>query len=247
MFAGQSIAVKGDALALSPKSQVPGESYLNVLYDDALRLLDKRDIRRRVLSREELELWREPVLARMQRFLLEADQLYGFLIFAAQGGIPLRILQEDPFLPLDGNLTGCLVPGEWLPPHLRERVVNPSTDFGVQQERIVGVMQRCMRQLNVDVPIFFLGSGAVPGVGLASDIDIVTSREVRKMHMDQYDRFTALMREVLAADTSILGRKDQVGAVFDHMVLGLGVSVAWYGRAFRVTTEEVYAIESSAA
>jgi hypothetical protein len=228
---------------LSPIFQVQGEEHLNLVFDNALRLLERRAIRERVLSHDDLELLRQPVLARMHMLLLEPDQLYGFLVFAAQGGIPLRVLQQDPLLPLDENLVASLMPGRWLPPHLTERVINPASDLAIQQQRILGVMQRCMRQLNIDMPIFFLGSGAAQCSGLASDIDIGTSREVRSMYMGQYDTVATLMRNTLTADPLILGRKGHVGAVFDHMVLGLGVSVAWYGRAFRVTPDEVYAIE----
>jgi hypothetical protein len=181
----------------------------------------------------------------MRAGLLAEESLRSFITFTTHGGLPLETFKKDPLLPLDRNLTSSLVQGEWLPPHLKERVADPATDFGIQQQRIIDVMQSVMRKQQFSLPLFFLGSSAVPSKELPYDIDIGTSCALRNAHMKAYDDATGEMRSAMASNPLILGDKNDIGAVFDHMVLSLGVSVARYGRALRVTPDVVYAIESN--
>jgi hypothetical protein len=181
----------------------------------------------------------------MRAGLLAKDGVPSFITYAAQGGIPLKAFQENPLLPLDEKLTSSLVHGEWLPAYLKERIANPAADFGIQQKRIIDVMQRIMKEQGFSLPLFFLGSSAVPQKGLPNDIDIGTSLTLRNAHMTAYDDVTGAMRKVMSSDSLILGSKNHIGAVFDQMVLSLGVSVVRYGRALRVTPDVVYAIESN--
>jgi hypothetical protein len=247
MFAGQHIEGRTYSPGPSPIADGLAGSHLHAHFESVLGLLARRELRGQTLSFDDVQRLREPVLARMRADLLAADDLYGFLTCVLQGGIPPRVLEEDPLLPLDRNLVGPLKLGAWLPPHLAERLSVPQTDFVIQQERVIRAIQSCMQQRNIEIPIFFLGSGAGRGGSLFSDIDIGASRYSRGMGMLEYDTLASLMRETLSADSSIVGNRKHVGAVFGHMVLSLGVSVAWHGRAFRVTPDEVFAIEASAA
>lgn len=218
--------------------------------DDRSALIDAKltdamrtSIKRKLLSDSEILQYREPLLTRMRGGLLCEENLQSFITYAAQGGIPLKAFRENPLLPLDQKLTSSLIPGEWLPPYLKERVAEPAADFEIQQMRIIGVMQRVMKEQSFSLPLFFLGSSAVPRSELASDIDIGTSRALRNAHMKAYDDVTGAMRKAMASDSLILGSKNHIGTIFDQMVLSLGVSVARYGRALRVTPDVVYAIE----
>ncbi len=233
----------GPSLQGVTTGRAPASNALTALIDANFTDAMLASIKRKQLSDLEILQFREPLGTRMRANLLAQESLQSFITHAAQGGIPLKAFQDDPLLPLDEKLTSSLVQGEWLPPYLKERIANPAADFEIQQERIIGVMQRVMKEQRFSLPLFFLGSSAVPENGLPNDIDIGTSRTLRNVHMQAYDDATTAMREAMASDRLILGNKSHIGAVFDQMVLSLGVSVVRYGRALRVTPDVVYAIE----
>lgn len=218
-------------------------------YDQFSAIIDEKlanglltSIKRKLLSDSDILQFREPLLIRMRAGLLSEESLQSFITHAAQGGLSLKAFRENPLLPLDQKLTSSLVPGEWLPPYLKERVAAPA-DFGIQQQRIIDAMQGIMKAQSFSLPLFFLGSSAVPRDNIASDIDIGTSCALRNENMKAFDTATEAMRRAMASNPLILGNKNHIGAVFDQMVLALGVSVARYGRALRVTPDIVYAIE----
>jgi hypothetical protein len=150
-------------------------------------------------------------------------------------------------MPLDlTNLEG-MKEGRWLPPYLQERLVVPehrAAELNVQQERIVDAIQGALRDEQVDLPIFFLGSAASQRGELPRDIDIGTSRSLRSQHMDPYDRVFQNLRERMHGGL-ILGDKNHVGSVWSDFHLALGVSVTRYDRALRVTASDLYRIGSS--
>jgi len=182
---------------------------------------------------------------RFEEGALTMAEIPGLLSGLAAGGVPIEDFLTDPLLKADVT-SPDLQEGRWLPAHLKEHAFDPATEtLGIQQARIIEVLQEIMREQGFTRPVFFLGSAAVESPGLPNDVDIGTSVALRNAHMAEYDAFFAeARRRMVRGDRPILGDKNHVGAVFGHMNLALGVSVRRYGRAYRVAPDTVHVIEA---
>ena len=159
------------------------------------------------------------------------------------GGIPLSLFLENPLISLEMNDALLVNQGRWLPSYLTEYAVVPERDLGIQQQRITATIQETLRQHGSTLPLFLIGSAAVPSLTLPSDIDIATSSSLRAAHRPEYDALFTSLRTRMATNPLILGNKNHIGVEFLEMTLAIGVSVTRYGRALRVTPDEVFAIE----
>lgn len=198
---------------------------------------------KRVLGPEEIEELRGPLEARMRAGMLDKEHLSGFADAVTHGGVPLELLKRDPLMLIEEGLNTFQLKSGWLPPYLSERPLQPE-ELDANQQKIVTVMQSVMRELHFDFPVFFFGSAAKKGVGLPTDLDIGTSGWLRDQDMQRWDEYFGRLRIEMNSDRNpILGRKNHVGVVADVMVQALAVSALRYGRALRVTPEQVFAIE----
>jgi hypothetical protein len=187
----------------------------------------------------------EPAL--LQRALSDKLAPQGIATFASHvthGGIPISLFLKNPLISLEINDALRVNKGQWLPSYLRESAVVPEKALDIQQQRITATIQETLRQHASGLPVFFIGSAAaVPSRTLPSDIDIATSTSLRAAHRAEYDTIFSSLRTRMAANPLILGNKNHIGAVFSEMTLAIGVSVTRYGRALRVSPDEVFAIE----
>lgn len=205
---------------------------------------------RRVLGPEEIEELRGPLEARMRAGMLDKEQLTGFTDAVTHGGVPLELLKRDPLISIEEGLKSLSLQPDWLPCYLAERPLPTEVlkeELDTNQQKIVSVMQSVMRELHFDFPVFFFGSAARKGAGLPTDLDIGTNGWLRDQDIKQWDDYFSRLRTEMNSDRNpILGRKNHVGVMTDVMVQALAVSALRYGRALRVTPDQVFAIELAA-
>lgn len=198
---------------------------------------------RNVLSPAERVSLEPAVLKRALNGKLAPQEIATFVSCITNGGIPISLFLENPLISLEMNDALLVNKGQWLPSYLRERPVVPEKDFDIQQQRITATIQETLRQHGSTLPLFFIGSAAVPSRTLPSDIDIATSSSLRAAHRAEYDAVFGALRTRMATNPLIVGNKNHIGVEFLEMTLAIGVSVTRYGRALRVTPDEVLAIE----
>jgi hypothetical protein len=241
----------------SPSPQQGGEgASFDPVYRAVIDAVNHRTIigsSRGVLSQDERLLLIDPVVHRVRVGALGLNELLGFISGVVHGGVPCADLVRNPTMPLDLTSVDGMDVGRWLPPHLCERRMAPERrheELDIQQNRIVDAIQGGLRDANVDLPLFFMGSAAAPKPGNFADIDIGTSVSLRNAHLAEYDqvfnhvrdRMSSTRRQALR-EVPINGDKNHVGAVWSHFHLALGVSVFRHERALRVTSSDVYVIE----
>ncbi len=198
-----------------------------------------------VLSEPERLALLEPIVARMRAGVLSKQELLGFVVNVAHGGIPSAILHREPTIKLDLTSLEGMDDGRWLPSYLSERRMDGTSresELDIHQRRIVDAIQGAMRDARVDLPVFFLGSGIARTGKIASDLDIGTSVSLRGQHMRAYDEVFEHLREPMRSPL-IMGNKNHVGAVWSHFHLALGISVWRHTRALRVAPTDLYVIE----
>lgn len=240
--------------SLSDHSLPPVDSREEALVDQAIaselqtrqrHIAQGRD--RRILSDSEIHSLKGPIVVRMRAGMLSQAELLSFTNAVAHGGVPLEELMKSPLMVIEEGLHTTPLGQDWLPHYLTERVIDRN-ELGINQGRIVTIMQSLMSESGFDLPVFFIGSAARRGEENPTDIDIGTSSYIRHAAMKRCDDFFSSLRQrVNEPNANVLGRKQHVGFVTDVMVQALAVSAHRYERALRICQTEVLAIERVAS
>ncbi len=218
------------------------------------------DDRKRSVPLDQLHLLIDPLTTRIQSGLLppRESNVLTFICGVTNGGLPLDLFIKNPCLDLSLSDSTAIAHGRWLPPHLKEKATrlpdneDGSPEFNNQHYRIISAIQKALREVNPEIPVFFLGSSASLTARYPNDIDIGTSADLRsqysnpsdEIYKNDFDKLGFVIRKHMREGKPIIARPDHIGAVWEYMPLALGVSVARHGRALRVTPSEVFIIEA---